>query len=256
MTAPDLSLILVIDVGNSGAKLGAVVGEKVAGPIRLPRTDARAVGDMAKPMLKGREAIVAISGSDPQKIEGLAWEVRKLRLGTCVNVGPDHPGIPEALVDEPLKAGVDRRTQVLAAAELAGEAVAVVSCGSALTVDVGDEEGRLLGGAILPGLGMGARALASGTAKLPVVDLAGETGMPARTTETAIRSGLLTGAAGAVARLLADAGVAPERPLYLTGQDAPHLAPHLQRPTRAQPGLGILGVALAVRAAPPKKRMV
>ena len=256
MSAPDLSLILVIDVGNSGAKLGAVVGEKVAGPVRLPRTDARAVNDMARPMLQGREPVVAISGSDPQAIEGLAWEVRKLRLGTCVNVGPDHPGIPEALLEEPLKAGVDRRTQVLAAAELAGESVAVVSCGSALTVDVGDDEGRLVGGAILPGLAMGARALASGTAKLPVVELAGEAAMPAKSTETAIRSGLLLGAAGAVNHLLALSGVAEDTPVYLTGQDAPHLAPHLGRATRSQPGLGILGVALAVRGAPPKKRVV
>lgn len=256
MAAPDTSLILVIDVGNSGAKLGAVVGDKVAGPLRLPRVDARAVNDMAKPMLQGREAIVAISGSDPQKIKGLAWELRKLRLGTCVNVGPDHPGIPEALVDEPLQAGVDRRIQVLAAAELAGEAVAVVSCGSAVTVDIGDDEGRLLGGAILPGLDMGSRALASGTAKLPVVDLAGATGMPGKSTEIAIRNGLLIGAAGAVSRLLSDAGVEDSVPLYLTGQDAPHLAEHLKRPTRAQPGLGILGVALAVRAAPPAKRDV
>ena len=106
------------------------------------------------------------------------------------------------------------------------------------------------------GLSMGARALASGTAKLPVVELAGETGMPGKSTETAIRSGLLLGAAGAVTRLLADAGVGPQVPLYLTGQDAPHLAPHLDRPTRPQPGLGILGVALAVRSAPPTKRMV
>lgn len=256
MAAPSLELILVIDVGNSGAKLGAVVGDKVAGPIRLPRTDGRAVGQMAQPMLQGREAVVAISGSDPQKIEGLAWEVRKLRLGTCVNVGPDHPGIPEALVDEPLKAGVDRRTQVLAAAELAGEAVAVVSCGSALTVDLGDDEGHLLGGAILPGLTMGARALAEGTAKLPVVELPGEAGMPAKNTDHAIRTGLLMGAAGAVEGLLRAADVAEETPIYLTGQDGPHLAPYLGRTVRSHPGLGILGVALAVRAAPPTKRTV
>ena len=111
-----------------------------------------------------------------------------------------------------------------------------------------------MGGAILPGLGMAARALAAGTAKLPVVELAGATGMPGRDTEIAIRTGLRVGAAGAVQHLLTEAQVAPSCPVYLTGQEAPHLAEHLRRPTRAQPGLGILGVALAVRAAPPRKR--
>ena len=76
--------------------------------------------------------------------------------------------------------------------------------------------------------------------------------MPAKDTEPAIRAGLVLGAAGAVERLLAASGVADETPVYLTGADAAHLEPHLQRPVRVHPGLGILGVALAVRARPPR----
>ncbi len=120
MAAPSLDLIIVIDVGNSGAKLGAVRGDDVAGPMRLPRADGRAVRELAAPMLKGKEAVLAISGSDPTKIDGLVWEVEKLRLGTCVKVGADHAGIPEAKVDRPERAGVDRRVQLLGATRLAG----------------------------------------------------------------------------------------------------------------------------------------
>jgi len=252
MATPPLGLILVIDVGNSGAKVGAVRGDDVAGPVRLPRLDGRAVREFAGPMLKGQEAVIAIAGSDPGRIDGLAWEVRKLRLGTVVTVGPDHRGIPAATVNEPGRAGVDRRVQLLAATHLAGEAAAVVSCGTALTVDLGDADGALRGGAILPGLGLGAKSLAEGTARLPLVDLKGAVGMPATDTETAIRTGLLIGAAGAVERLLADGDVSAQIPTYLTGQDAPHLESHLVRAIRSHPGLGILGVALAVRAQPPR----
>lgn len=248
----NLDVILVIDVGNSGAKVGAVRGEDVAGPVRLPRVDGRAVRDIAGPMLKGKDAVIAIAGSDPARIDSLVWEVQKLRLGTLAKVGPDHKGIPAPGVDEPARAGVDRRVQVLAATHLAGEAVAVVSCGTALTVDIGDAEGALLGGAIAPGLGMGAKALADGTARLPLIDLKGDAGMPARDTEPAIRAGLLLGAAGGVERLLDAAGVGAAMPVYLTGADAPHLEPHLTRSVRVHPGLGILGVALAVRASPPR----
>lgn len=251
---PPLDLILVLDIGNSGAKLGAVRGEQVAGPVRLPRADGRAVGELAQPMLQGRKAVIAFTGSDPTKIDGLMWEVRKLRLGTLVAVGADHQGIPAAQVEAPQKAGVDRRLQVLAASQLAGGcAAAVISCGSALTVDLCDASGALLGGAIAPGLTMGAAALASGTALLPRVALAGEATMPARSTEVAIRAGLLVGAGGAVERLLEAAGLDPAAPVYLTGQDAQHLAPHLRRDVRLHPGLGLLGAALAVRAAPPRK---
>ncbi len=251
---PPLDLILVLDVGNSGAKLGAVRGEQVAGPVRLPRPDGRAVAELARPMLQGRRAVIAVTGSDPKRIEGLIWEVRKLRLGTLVSVGADHRGIPPAAVETPMKVGVDRRLQVLAAATLAGSRpVAVISAGSALTVDLGDAGGALLGGAIAPGLGMGASALASGTAMLPQIDLAGPATMPGRSTEVAIRCGLLIGAAGAVERLLEAASVDASSPVYLTGQDAPHLAPHLRRELRAHPGLGLLGAAIAVRRAPPLK---
>ncbi len=247
------SLVLVIDIGNSGGKVGAVRGADVAGPVRLPRVDGRAVRDIAGPMLKGKQAVIAIAGSDPARVEGLVWEVKKLRLGTVVGVGPDHRGIPPAALARPEQAGVDRRLQVLGAAHLAGGvAVAVVSCGTALTVDVGDAAGALQGGAIAPGLGLGARALAEGTALLPRIALPGEAVMPAPDTERAIRAGILLGAAGAVERLLEEAGLGSQVPVYLTGQDAPHLQPHMRCAVRVHPGLGILGAALAVRARPPR----
>ncbi len=247
-----LDVILVVDVGNSGAKVGAVRGEDVAGPVRLPRIDARAVRDLAGPMLKGKAATIAIAGSDPTRIESLVWELSKLRLGAVTSVGPDHKGLPAPQVEHPTRAGVDRRAQVFAATRLGGQACAVISCGTALTVDIGDEHGALCGGAIAPGLGLGARALAEGTARLPLVDLKGAATMPAHDTEPAIRAGLLLGGAGAAERLLEEADLAQGTPVYLTGADALHLGPHLRRPVRAHPGLGILGVALAVRASPPR----
>ncbi|MDJ0973618.1 MAG: type III pantothenate kinase [Planctomycetota bacterium] len=251
MADTSFDLVVVIDVGNSGAKLGAVRGEDIAGPMRLPRADARAVRDLAGPMLKGKQAVIAVCGSDPGKVEGLAWEVTRLRLGKTVAVKHDHQGIPAPDVERPEQAGVDRRVQVFGAVHHAGEAAAVVSCGTAITVDVGNADGALIGGAILPGLGLGARALASGTARLPEVELAGDVSMPAKHTEEAIRAGLRLGAAGAVERLLEEAGVEEGTPVYVTGQDAAHLAPHLRRPVRTVPGLGLLGVALAIRAHPP-----
>ncbi len=248
----DLERMVVIDVGNSGAKIGAVKGEEVAGPMRLPRADGRAVRDVAGRMLQGKEAVIAVMGSHPDKIEGLAWEVRKLHLGQVVVLDPKHKGLPATALPRPDRAGIDRRLQVLAASHLAGGEAAVVSCGTAITVDLGDADGGLLGGAILPGLGLGAHALATGTARLPEVPLEGLVQMPAVDTEEAIRTGLRLGAAGAVERLLTEAGVPADQTLHLTGQDAAWLEPHLERTCHRIPGLGFLGAALAIRAAPPK----
>lgn len=238
------ALYIVVDVGNSGAKLGAVRGEDVAGPRRLKIADGRSVRAQAEPLLQGGPATFVVFGSDPGKVRDLAWEIDKLRLGPCVKVEPDHPGLPQAKVDQPERAGVDRRAQVLGAFGLAGGPVVVVSCGTALTVDMGDASGALVGGAILPGLTLGMRALAAATARLPVITLEGEVRVPAKDTETAIRTGVLVGAAGAVERLLAAYGEGGVT-VFLTGNDAGMLEKHLQVPTRRHPGLGLLGAARA-----------
>lgn len=249
--SPPTDLVLVVDIGNSGAKIGAVRGQDVAGPVRLPSTDSKAVREFAAPLLKGQQAVLAVAGSDPGKARDLAWELGKLRLGPAVAVDSSHAGVPRPRVTQPERAGMDRRLQVLAAVALAHAPALVVSCGTAVTVDAGDAEGALLGGAILPGLGLGMKALAAGTARLPEVDLKGPVAMPATDTEAAIRTGVVLGAAGAVERLLEALGAPAETPLFLTGADAPLLAPHLRRPHRLHPGLGLLGIAEAVRRSPP-----
>lgn len=242
-------LVLVVDVGNSGAKIGAVKGEDVAGPVRLPRVDGQAVREFAAPMLRGQKAVIAVSGSDPAKIKDLAWEVGKLRLGECFAVTPDYGGLPPARVLQPERAGVDRRVQVLGAATLAGGPAIVVSCGTALTVDLSDADGALLGGSILPGISLGMKGLAAATAQLPVVDLKGNVEVPGRDTEGALRAGLLVGAAGAVERLVKDSSGGKDLAVFVTGSDAGLLSPHLRIPHRVNLGLGFYGVAVAVRRA-------
>lgn len=244
-------LVLVVDVGNSGTKLGVVRGDDVAGPVRLPRSDAAAVREFAAPLVQGGKPLVAVCGSDATKAKDLAWELGKVGFPGAVVVSHDHPGLPRGKARQPDQAGVDRRVQVLAAATLVAGAAVVVSCGTALTVDVAGADGALLGGTIGVGLGLAARALTVGAEKLPLVDLKGATPLPAPDTETAIRSGVVLGTAGAVERILEGSRPDASCPVFLTGLDAPLLSPHLRVPHRVHGGLGLLGVAIALRRAPP-----
>jgi type III pantothenate kinase len=248
--APD-DLILVIDVGNSGAKLGVVRGEDVAGPVRLPQASGQAIREYSKPLVKDAKPRVAVTGSDLDKVKDLAWELSKYGFPGAVVVGHDHPGLPRARAKQPGVAGMDRRVQVLAATVLGAGPAVVVSCGTALTIDVGDADGSLLGGTIGVGLSLAAKALTVGAEKLPLVDLAGPTPLPAPDTETAIRAGVVLGAAGAVERLVAAMRPTPTCPVFLTGADAPLLASHVKFAHRVHGGLGLLGVALALRRRPP-----
>ena len=59
-----------------------------------------------------------------------------------------------------------------------GRPAVVVDVGSAITVDLVSADGAFLGGAILPGIGMSARALHEFTDLLPLVDVSELTAPP------------------------------------------------------------------------------
>jgi type III pantothenate kinase len=129
--------------------------------------------------------------------------VRQRRIG--------HQDLPLVVaLDEPHKVGIDRLAAAAAAGLVkpAGRPAVVVDCGTAVTVDMVTADGRYLGGAILPGPALMARALADGTSKLPAVAalMGGELpAMPGRSTEAAIAAGIGHGIRGAVSRLVAEA---------------------------------------------------
>ncbi len=92
--------------------------------------------------------------------------------------------------------------------------------GTAITVDLVSADGAFLGGAILPGIAMSARALHEFTDLLPLVDLAELAAPPpalGTETEAALRAGLFWGAVGGVRELMGQLA-GPERPqVILTG---------------------------------------
>jgi type III pantothenate kinase len=136
-----------------------------------------------------------------------------------------HADLPlEVLVAEPHKVGVDR----LAAAAAAGLVrrpgcpAIIVDCGTAATVDLVSTAGAFLGGAILPGPALMARALAEGTSRLPAVaalDQSVPPAMPGRSTQEAIAAGIGWGIRGAICRLVeeARAAVGADADVVLTG---------------------------------------
>ena len=95
--------------------------------------------------------------------------------------------------------GADRVANAIAAAEFYPLPVAVVDCGTAVTLEVVDEQYRFVGGAIAPGRKLLRKALASGTAQLPEIPLSD--GIPENigcNTIDAIRFGVDAGIVGIV----------------------------------------------------------
>ena len=113
------------------------------------------------------------------------------------------------------KLGIDRWLQVLALSGQ-GKDYCVVGCGTALTLDLLDDELHR-GGYILPSFYLQREALAQGTRRVQVPEGAFSDLSPGRNTHDAVHHGILLGVVGAIEKLVR---AEPSRHLVLTGGDA------------------------------------
>ena len=100
----------------------------------------------------------------------------KIKYGTPGTLGPDR-----------IAAAVG------AWGEAPGRNILVIDAGSAITYDIVDNKGNFLGGNIAPGIKMRLRSLHEFTDRLPMVVKDGDIPFIGYDTETAIRSGVITG---------------------------------------------------------------
>lgn len=110
-------------------------------------------------------------------------------------VGPGaHCGM-ELNLQNPEHVGADRIANAVAAVKSYGHPVIVVDFGTATNIDVVDREGAYRGGTIGPGLILSADALFARAAKLSSVPIEVPPHALGNSTETALQSGLVIGAA-------------------------------------------------------------
>ncbi len=159
------------------------------------------------------------------------------------------------LLDEPERVGIDRLLAAVAVDRLRkrGLAAIIADAGTAITVDLLDDNGTFRGGAILPGVAMSARALHEQTDALPLVAIDHLDSPPqplGKSTITAIESGLYWGMVGAIRELATQlsSGLPAPPDVFLTGGASVHVAEVLAQRSkwgvRLEPHLVLAGVAL------------
>ena len=104
----------------------------------------------------------------------------------------------------PEKLGADRLANAVAGFYLYGGPIVVVDLGTATKFEVVTKKGEYLGGAIGPGVETAMLDLIRRTALLPKVVLKKPRRAIGRSTEEALQSGILIGAAGAIDRMVAE----------------------------------------------------
>jgi type III pantothenate kinase len=160
----------------------------------------------------------------------------------------------QVALERPDMVGIDRLLDAVAVNHLRDpdRPATIVDLGSAITVDLVSRQGAFLGGVIMPGIGMSARALHQFTDLLPQINVSDFTRPPpplGKATVPAMRSGLFWGPVGAIHQLvgLLTEEVAGDPELFLSGGAAPAVASVLNRPVRHVPHLTLAGIALTAQ---------
>jgi type III pantothenate kinase len=248
--------LIAVDIGNARAKLGFF-------------------SSACDAVLPEPEQTLTLAGDRPQferlaawrkelNVPVAAWHVASVNRPATTRLldwlGSHYPGDPVVLLsaadlplavklERPDMVGVDRLLDAVAANRLRtpGVAAVVVDVGTAITVDLVSPEGEFLGGSILPGIAMSARALHEFTDLLPLLDMSELAAPPPAlgvSTITALRSGLFWGAVGAVRQLVGQLAGGREVEVMLTGGAGPAVAALLGPRARHVPHLTLSGIAL------------
>lgn len=252
--------LVAVDIGNSRVKMGLFTGATDAAGLPQPT-----VAQHFEPQLNRsawRAWIDLCPKACPWRIVSVQRETsaRLHSLLADAGITTDHllsaADLPlEAHVPEPEKVGIDRLADAVAANRLrrAGSGAVIVDVGSAITVDSVDADGAFVGGAILGGIGLTARALHEFTCLLPRIEMRElHEPPPVLGTDTlaAMRSGLFWGALGAIRELsLRQAQEVRASQLFLTGGAGSAVAEFLREgaPYEVElvPHLTLAGIALA-----------
>lgn len=237
-----MSTILYFDMGNTRIKFWGCVQNALAfDEVALHHRDLAKHIPLILQALDFQPQVICgacVLGEEAEQQFAEACQVRWGLSPVFARSSTQHSGVISAYQASPESLGVDRWLGLIAARAYQ-RTLCLVSCGSAITIDVLDAEGQHQGGYILPGFTMMRDALLSGTGKVRFEALSWATPALGHATAEAVGNGALAAILALIDRVQHEAK-APL--LLLTGGDAPLLLPHLQGEVHHIPDLLLKGM--------------
>ena len=180
---------LIIDIGNTSAKLAAFENGEIKEVLRCSNQTLEGLDTMCKKYTfrKGIvSSVVTLNDGIRNTLERLPFPIMEFTYQTPIPI--------RNLYKTPETLGMDRLAAVIAAYSMKpSHPILVIDAGTCITYDFIDGQGNYHGGNISPGMEMRFQALHAFTSKLPVVSAEGELPSFGQSTETAIRSGVIRG---------------------------------------------------------------
>lgn len=250
-----MSMILVVDVGNTNTVFGLMDGLQVAHTWRVSTLDRTTdeLGVLLLQLLAHRGVVPgpALTGAIcssvvPSQVYTIEKAVRRYLGVECLLVGRKLKTGMRIRTDNPREVGADRIVNAVAAIDRWGGPIVVVDCGTATTLDCVNADHDYVGGVIAPGLRISEEALFTHTAQLPRVELARPPAVIGKNTVHAIQSGLYWGYAGLVDALIERCReeLAPGARVVATGGYANLVATASRRIDEVDVHLTLRGLAL------------
>lgn len=241
-------MILLLDAGNTAIKWGVCRDGRLAttGGFRHRDSDfstaaSAAWGDLPAP------ASVLVANVAGEGLGRLITEWTQQHWGIApafIHATATACGVVNAYVN-PAGLGVDRWAALVGAWHHGVTPVCIIDCGSAITVDLLERDGRHRGGLILPGIEMLKSVLVDATANIRGAPPVPGVSLFARDTADAVTGGAAYLAVAALDRIITDMAAATEQALdvVLTGGDAGRILPLLNVTARHDPVLVLKGLA-------------
>jgi len=242
---------LLVDVGNSAVKWSVLSEDDQLSPMAHHYYPSKNItptffSELWAGLAKPKKIIVACVAKNnvwqalQQGCDEL-WSLDAKRMSSSKKAC----GLTNAYADvESL--GSDRWFAMLAAfnEQTTASSSLVVSCGSAITLDVIDSKGLHQGGYILPGLAMMKKSLAMNTANVSVdLELSNPSLLPATTTTGCVDAGILLSAVKLIEAVFEEQSSHNITSCYIAGGDAELIADLLSIKYVIMPNLVLKGLA-------------
>jgi type III pantothenate kinase len=242
--------LLAIDVGNTQTVFGLFEGDELREHWRVA-TERQRSGDELGALFASFLDLstvdgIALASTVPQlhrSYEDFAKEYARTEL---LDLGPGvRTGVP-IRYDDPREVGPDRIANAVAALERYGPPAIVVDFGTSTNFDIVGPDGDFVGGVLAPGIETSMEALFRRAARLVKVDYVEPPHVIGKTTEQALRSGLVYGFAGQVDGIVAAirGELGTEAKVVATGGLAELIAPHSRTISEVEPFLTLDGLRL------------
>jgi type III pantothenate kinase len=243
-------MLLAVDVGNTETVFGLYEGAELGDRWRIA-TEAQRTGDELGALLSDFLDLSALDGiclssSVPRLVREYEHMAERWAKAQLLVLGP---GVATGIAihyDDPRELGSDRLANAVAARERFGAPVIVVDFGTSTNFDIVGPDGDFVGGVLAPGIETSMEALFSRAARLVKVDYAEPPHVIGKTTEQALRSGLVYGFAGQVDGIVEAIGgeLGAEAKVVATGGLAELIAPHSRTVSAVEPFLTLDGLRL------------